>query len=152
MGEKRSRPWNVGAGARARAAACLVEKEIAARHRPCHAAGAQLRSQQSVVGSDEDVRAGFDDEETAVATDAGIDHREVHRPWRKCRRRGREQVGRALDVARLDLVRQIDELRPRREAQHRSLHRANVVVGEPEVGEQRQDARHAMATLADRET
>lgn len=120
-----------------------VEEEIRPIDRPDLRSGLELRREQPVVGGHEGVSAGVDYQQASRAPHAGIHHRQVHGARRKGGCGGRQQIGRAFHVAGRHLVREVDELRPRGQPQDRPLDRADVVVGEAEVGEQREQRCHA---------
>jgi hypothetical protein len=80
-----------------------------------------------------------DDHRATLAADAGIDDHDVHGPvGEKWRRRREAERGRG-HVVRRDVVREVDDVHPRECREDHALHRANVPVDRPEIGQQRDD-------------
>ena len=102
--------------------------------------------EQPVVRADvEPSVAGAESDGLPLGADTGIDDREVHALGHV-----REGVGeheRALQhLRRLDAVRDVDDVRVRRDALDHAVARADEVVLEPEVGEEGDDHDASLAT------
>ena len=100
---------------------------------------ARRRKQKPVVGPDEEPPVSVAERKrTARAPDAGVDDREVHADRHVPDRVGEHE--RALEH-RLwrDPVRDVDDLRVRRDRLHHAVTRAHEVVLEPEVAQERDE-------------
>ena len=80
-----------------------------------------------------------------AAADAGIDDREMDAD-RHVRKRVREHERRLQDVTRADPVRDVDDLRVRRDPLQHAVAGADEVVGQAEVGEERDEHQRELTT------
>jgi hypothetical protein len=118
------------------------QREIRAIDGDRDRAGARdLVGEQAVVGSEKAPGVVFEQDDAARRADSRIDHCQVEGRRRKGRGGGRQDEGRFLDIARRDVVREVDDRRSGSEAEHRPLDRRDVVVARAEVGEQREQWR-----------
>jgi hypothetical protein len=102
----------------------------------------QDHREHAVVGRHEPVVAGVGRESAARRADAGIDDGDEDRAHRKVPV-GAGQLQRAgRHVVRRNLVADVDERRVGADAEDDPLHRAGVVIGGPEVRQQRDDGTH----------
>ena len=95
------------------------------------------RHEQPVVGADvEAAVAAAEGDRPAIAPDARVDDREVH-ALGEVRERVREHDRPLQHAVRLDPVRDVDDLDLGRDPLHHAVARADEVVLEPEVGQER---------------
>ena len=100
---------------------------------------ARGRQEQAVVGPHEDTSLLVTKDERAPrAADTGIDDREVHSDWHELDRVGEDE--RTLEHRRRrNAVGDVDDLRLGRDPLHHAVTRADEVVLEPEVGQERDE-------------
>jgi hypothetical protein len=103
----------------------------------------EAESEEPVVRADEVVAARGDRDRTPGAADAGIDDGQVHGAAREPPPRGLEQERAAADVLRGHRVGEVDEPRPRVDAEQHALDDPDVPVVEAEIGEQGDHAARA---------
>jgi hypothetical protein len=93
-------------------------------------------AEHAVVRADEQLPSTFNQYSAPVGTDAGIDDRHVNGPGRKAFVTGKEIEGGRVNVARWDLVTDVDNRDLRIDRKDCSLHRADKIVLSAEVGEE----------------
>src|SRR6185295_9260340 len=116
----------------------IAEMEILPVDRPDGGAR-QNRRQQAVVGSQEDGFGSLRSEQAPGTADAGIHHREIDRPERKPATGCREEEARLSDVARCDVVGDVDQAGFRGEGQDHPLDRGDVPAVAAEIGQEGDD-------------
>ena len=99
--------------------------------------------ENAVVGADEKVTPGFDQNRAARAADARVDHHNVDRPLGEpLPTLGDDESGFAELVGR-NVVGDVDDPGTRSDAQDHAFHRAHEVIGGTEIsGESNQPVRH----------
>ncbi len=89
--------------------------------------------ENAIVGSDEILAGHFGKNRTPFRPDAGIDHDHVHRLLREVSVCLGNDEGAFVDLERLHFVRDVDDLRPWRDAENHALHDADKMVYKPEI-------------------
>ena len=103
--------------------------------------------EHTVVGRDEDVVVGFNDDGPARAANAGIDHHHMHGARRKEPVGLRDRPGAVEHVVGGDGVADVNDRGFRMDVEHHAMHDAYEGIVKPEVGGEGDDAcvGHALA-------
>lgn len=99
----------------------------------------QDEREDAVIGTDEKLSGGFDQDGAAQRADARIDYHDVHGSGRKMSPRLGDGEGGFGDIEGAAFMRDIDDVRLGADPENDALHDAGVVIGETEVGGQGDD-------------